>query len=98
MSEEQKPYMSPTAVLNLNAELRKDRRPFALPDHSGHIAFQMSTLEYFYWTMRRPDLAAHDPQIARQAWMKFLNSDDGRRYKVNPTEGKRMPVHGIIRR
>ena len=56
----------------------------------------MSTLEYFYWTMRRPDLAASDPQIARNAWIKFLNSDDGRKFKVNPTEGKRMPTDGII--
>jgi hypothetical protein len=54
--------MHPKAVLALNEELRKDRRPFALPDHSGHVAFQMSTLEYFYWTMRIPDLAASDAQ------------------------------------
>jgi hypothetical protein len=88
--------MHPKAVLALNEELRKDRRPFALPDHSGHVAFQMSTLEYFYWTMRIPDLAASDAQIARNAWVKFLNTDAGRRYKVNPTEGKRMPTDGVI--
>jgi hypothetical protein len=56
----------------------------------------MSTVEYFYWTMRNPDLRASDPQIARQAWMKFLNSDDGQKYKINPREGRRMPSDGII--
>lgn len=90
------PYLSPHAVLKLNEELRKDRRPYALPDQSGHVAFQMSTLEYFYWTLRIPDLGASDPQIARNAWIKFLNTDEGKRYKVNPTEGKRMPTDGII--
>lgn len=92
----QVPYMSPAAVLALNEELRKDRRPFALPDQSGHVAWQMSTLEYFYWTMRIPDLGAHDPQIARNAWIKFLNTEQGARYKVNRMEGRRTPDTRII--
>ena len=85
-----------SSVLAFNEELRKERRPFALPDQSGHVQFQMDAKAYMYWTMRYPELAAHDAQIARNAWRKFLNSDEGARYKVNPAEGKRMPTDGII--
>lgn len=67
-----------------------------LPDHSGHVMFIMSAVDYTWWTAKYPELAASDPQIARRAWIKFLNSDDGAKYKVNRTEGKRMPVDRVI--
>lgn len=84
-----KGYTPRKTVLALNAELRKKRRTFALPDHSGHIAFQMAALDYWAWVHKYPELGASDPTVARKAWMKFLNSDEGAQYKVNPTEGKR---------
>lgn len=95
-ADRQRPYASRKAVLGLNEELRKERRPFALPDHSGHVAFQMPTLDYYAWVMKYPELGASDPQIARNAWRKFLNSDDGAKYKINPLEGRRARATGII--
>ena len=80
----------------LNQELRKERRTHALPDASGHVAFQMSAMSYYFWTDRYPDLKASDPQIARNAWRKFLNSDEGQRFKINPHEGKRAPATRIV--
>jgi hypothetical protein len=88
--------MAPAAVNALNEALRKERHTFALPDHSGYVAFQMDAYSYWYWTHVIPDLGVSDAQIARRAWIKFLNTDAGARYKVNPTEGKRMPVDRII--
>lgn len=91
------PYVSSEAVLALNEQLRKDsNNPRALPDHSGHVAFQMSAADYMYWTLRYPDLAASDAQIARQAWAKFLRSDDGRKYTINPHEARKTRSTGII--
>lgn len=84
------PYMSAEAVNTLNAELRKERNSFALPDHSGHVAFQMDAMAYWYWVHKIPDLGCSDAQIARRAWIKFLNTDAGAKYKVNPLEGKRL--------
>lgn len=84
-------------MLERNAELRKDRHNArALPDHSGHIAFALPEADYWYWTFVYPDLACPDPIIARRAWEKFLNTDEGRGYKLNPHEGKRIPVHRIL--
>lgn len=83
-------------VCELNEELRKTRRSMALPDESGHVAFQIDAASYWRWTLVYPELGASDPVIARRAWLKFLNTDEGRPYKVNPTEGRRMPTHGII--
>ncbi len=83
-------------VLALNQELRKERRPFALPDHSGHVAFQIHSDDYWFWVTVYPELGASDPVVARKAWLWFLNTEKGAKYKVNPTEGKKMPVNGII--
>jgi len=83
-------------VLALNAELRKTRNSFALPDQSGHILFQVPTLDYIAWTNKYPELAASDPAVAKPAWRKFLNSDEGRQYKINPREGQRARATGII--
>lgn len=83
-------------VCALNYELRKERRPFAMPDGSGHVAFQIDAKSYWFWVAIYPELGASDPIVARKAWLWFLNTDNGRRFKVNPTEGKRMPVNGII--
>lgn len=84
------PYASAEFVNGLNAELRKERNAFALPDHSGHVAFQMDAAHYWYWVHKIPDLGCSDAQISRRAWIKFLNTEHGARYKVNPTEGKRL--------
>lgn len=89
--------MSAPALLKLNEELRKERYTFATPDESGHVAFQCPTHHYWYWVNKYPELGAADPVIARRAWLKFLNTDEGARYKVNPREGKRDPLNdGII--
>lgn len=82
-------YADHKTVATINQELRKNRRTFALPDNSGHVMWQMDALSYYAWTAKYPELAAHDPQICRNAWIKFLNSDEGARYKINPYEGKR---------
>lgn len=83
------PYMSAEAVNRLNEELRKERNSFALPDHSGHVAFQMDAHAYWFWVWKIPDLGCSDAQISRRAWIKFLNTEAGARYKVNPREGRR---------
>jgi len=89
--------MMPRAlVLALNEELRKDRHPFALPDQSGHVAFQVPTLDYIAWTQKYPELGSSDPQIAKNAWRKFLNTEEGAQYKINSHEGKRARVTGVI--
>lgn len=84
--------------LEFNELARKQRRTWSTPDESGHVAFQMHELDYWYWTTqeRWRELAASDPEIARKAWIRFLNSPEGSKYKLNPTEGKRSPVHRII--
>jgi hypothetical protein len=56
----------------------------------------MPPVDYVWFTNKYPELAASDPQIARRAWLKFLNTDEGAKYKVNRTEGKRAPVDGVI--
>jgi hypothetical protein len=83
-------------ILEFNAELRKHRRAFGLPDSSGHVAFMVPTLDYIAWCEKIPELGAADPQIARLAWMKFLNSEEGSKYKINPSEGKKARRTGII--
>lgn len=80
-------------ILGFNAEMRKNRRTFATPDNSGHVAFIVPTLDYIAWCQKYPELGASDPQIARKAWMKFLNTPEGEKYKINPTEGRR--VHNV---
>lgn len=89
-------HASRIEVQGMNAELRKERRTFALPDHSGHVAFQVDTFNYWRLVHKYPDLGAADPTIARRAWLKFLNTEEGAPYKVNRTEGRRMPTHRII--
>lgn len=84
------PYTSAYAVNRLNEELRKERGTFALPDQSGHVAFQMDAASYWFWVWKIPELGASDPDVAKPAWRKFLNSEIGSRYKVNPREGKRL--------
>jgi len=83
--------MAPATVARINEELRKERSNMALPDHSGHVAFQMDAYAYWYWTTKIPDLGCSDAQISRRAWLKFLNTEAGARYKVNPTEGRKLP-------
>ncbi len=85
------------AVLELNAELRKVRGTFAAPDQdSGHLAFLIPRLDYYFFTSKYPDLAASDPLIAGRAWCRFLNTDEGAKYKVNPTEGRTARRTGVI--
>jgi hypothetical protein len=82
-------YAPRKLVLAINEALRKDRRTFALPDHSGHVFFQCPVLDYYAWTKKYPELGASDPQIARRAWLKFLNTDEGAQYKINPYDGRK---------
>ncbi len=84
------------AALQFNEQQRKQRRTFATPDHSGHVAFNMPQMDFWWWTSVKPELAAADPDIAKRAWLKFLNSDEGAKYKVNPKEGKRAAVDRVI--
>jgi len=91
------PFMAPKAVLALNEELRKERHNMALPDHSGHAIFFMPVYHYWYWVKQIPDLGCSDSQISRRAWIKFLNTDAGSKYKLNPREGKRMPTDSTNR-
>lgn len=85
------------AVLEFNQELRKGRGTFAAPDQdSGHLSFLIPKLDYYFFTTKYPELAASDPVIAGNAWKRFLNTDEGAKYKVNRTEGRRMRRTGII--
>lgn len=84
-------------ILNLNAELRKRRGTNALPDQSGYVQFSMHELDYWAAVMRNPDLRLGDGEQRRRAWARFLNSEEGAKFKINPHEGKKTPTHhGII--
>lgn len=83
-------------ALQFAEQQRKQRRTHALPDHSGRMAFVMPQMDFWWFTQKYPELAASDPQIARNAWKKFLNSEEGSKYKLNPKEGKRAPVDRVI--
>lgn len=83
-------------LLAFNQELRKEAAPMALPDNSGYLQFFMPELDYYFWIHKNPDLRAPDSEIRKRAWTKFLRSDDGRKYTVNPNEGRQLPNHGII--
>jgi hypothetical protein len=83
-------------LLAFNEQLRKEQKPFALPGGDGYLQFFMPELDYYYWIWRNPDLRAGDPEIRKKAWSKFLRSDDGRKYTVNPNEGRKLPNSGII--
>lgn len=79
---------------------------------SGHMAFRIAPEDFIRHAYgevlhydeatgkaimkkpRYPDLLADDPIEAAKAMRRLLN--DHPEYKVNPTEGKRMPTHGII--
>jgi len=83
--------------LAFNEELRKDRQPFALPDHSGHVAFMMDELDYWYHVkFTDPELGASDPAVCKPAWRKFLRSEVGRKYLINPHEGKATPLDARV--
>lgn len=85
-----------TATLELAQELRKERRTHALPDHSGHVGFIMSELDFYYWLQKKPELASHDAETNKRAWRQFLASEEGRKYLVNPRDFKRAPVDRVI--
>jgi hypothetical protein len=86
-------------ILRHNQELRKERRTNALPDHSGRVQFSMHETDYWAAVLKNPDLVRGDGQQRLKAWQKFLNSEEGAKFKVNPHEGKRTPTHkGIILR
>jgi hypothetical protein len=85
------------AALAFNEEARKAQTPGALPDDSGHVAFNMPELDYYYWIWRKPELRNGDAESIRKAWREFLNSPDGERYKLNKREGKKAPrLRGIV--
>lgn len=85
------------AILNLNAELRKERRTNALPDQSGRVQFSMHELDYWAAVLAHPELKNGDGEQRRKAWQKFLNSAEGEKFKVNRYEGKKSPTHrGIL--
>jgi hypothetical protein len=77
-------------LLERNAEHRKTPRTFAAPDKdSGHLSFRVPAVDYWHLVRVNPDLGATDPVIAGLAWRKFLNTEQGEKYKINPHEGKR---------
>jgi hypothetical protein len=85
------------ATLELAAELRKDRRTNALPDDSGHLGFIMPEADFYFWVWRYPELASHDAETNKRAWLKFLASDEGRKYCVNPRDFRPAPLRrGVI--
>lgn len=85
------------AVLDFNQRLRKEGGTFAAPDQdSGHLSFLIPRPDYYFFTTKYPELAASDPVIAGLAWRRFLNTDEGAKYKINRHEGKRRPVDGVI--
>lgn len=79
------------SVLELAAELRKERRTNAVPDDSGHVGFIMSEAQFYYWLWRYPELASHDAETNKRAWKRFLASDEGRPFCVNPRDFRRAP-------
>lgn len=57
----------------------------------------MHETDYWAAVMRNPDLVRGDGQQRHKAWQKFLNSDEGAKYKLNSREGKRVATpKGII--
>lgn len=84
-------------ILAFNERMRRERKTNALPDQSGRVQFSMPELDYWAAVLKHPELRLGDGQQRHRAWQKFLNSEEGSKYKINPYEGKRSPTHkGII--
>jgi hypothetical protein len=84
-------------ILELNRRARNERRTNALPDQSGRVQWSMHETDYWAAVKANPDLVKGDGQQRLKAWQKFLNSEHGAKFKLNPYEGKRSPTHkGII--
>lgn len=100
------------ALLEDNEQLRKERRTFQAPDgDSGHLAFRIPESDFYRHAFgeivtidaagmahirraRYPDLVAADPAAQLAELRRLLR--DHPEYKINPTEGRRMPVDGVI--
>lgn len=73
----------------------------ALPDDSGHVAYQIPEMD-FWFHCRRPgdpeghgyDLMCPDSDIARKEFLRLIK--DHPEYKVNRHEGRRRAVDRII--
>lgn len=93
------------AVIGLNHELQKHRALGALPDHSGHVAFQIPEADYnrlAYGELLRIDVAAGKAYVRKPQYPGLASSDrdvakrellrllkDHPEYKINPNEGKK---------
>lgn len=100
------------SLLEDNAQLRKERRTFQAPDvDSGHLAFRIPEGDFFKHAFgeilgfdakghahirraRFPDLVAADPHEQLKEMRRLLAAHP--EYKINATEGRRMPVDGVI--
>lgn len=84
-------------ILEFNERMRRERSTNALPDQSGRVQFSMHETDYWAAVMKNPDLRLGDGKQRLKAWQKFLNSEEGSKYKINPREGKRVATpKGII--
>jgi hypothetical protein len=84
-------------ILEFNEAKRRERSTNALPDQSGRIQFSMHETDYWAAVYRFPELRLGDGEQRRKAWQKFLNSEEGAKFKINPREGKHVKTpRGII--
>lgn len=84
-------------ILEFNERKRRERSTDALPDQSGRVQFSMHETDYWAAVYRFPELRLGDGEQRMKAWRKFLNSEEGAKFKINPREGKRsVTPRGII--
>jgi hypothetical protein len=84
-------------ILEFNERKRRERSTNALPDQSGRVQWSMHSTDYWASVLRYPELRLGDGQQRHKAWQKFLNTEEGAKFKINPHEGKRVATpKGII--
>jgi len=84
-------------ILELNKRAQAERRVHRTPGNDGYLQFRMEEREYYFFIWKYPELRLGDAEQRNRAWKKFLNTEEGRPYRVNPYEGRRSPTHkGIL--
>lgn len=75
------------ALLERNAKLRREGGLADLT-FAGH-ELRIPEIAYYALLRKNPDLASHDGQIRRQAWVRFIASAGSLKYRTRDRRGLR---------
>lgn len=75
-----------------------DPKPKTLGSKGGFAGMELSIpeLDYYVIVQRFPDLRSKDPQIKRNAWLKFMGDPASEPYRIH--RRKRRPCRSITAR